>query len=165
MYERPVPTPRSSSPFPLLSRPEMLHSMFRGGTVEVCVVTSVFPLMLGRCVCSGETEPSRGSLADITEKFVLEDELPLLVFFAALVGLVVLPADDILALSALDVAHNVATRRHVALARLPRFDIDNCVEEVGLAVLAAEILSSAPGLVSIQMPGVIGGGGVEQVPD
>lgn len=80
--------------------------------------------------------------ADGAQEFSLEDELALLVLLAALVGLVVLPADRLLALAARDVAHDVAARGHVALAGLARLDVDDGVEEEGLAVLAAEVLQS-----------------------
>ena len=49
------------------------------------------------------------------DELTLEDELALLVFLAGLVGLVVLPADRLLALSAVYIAHDVAARRHVPL--------------------------------------------------
>jgi hypothetical protein len=79
-------------------------------------------------------------LADVAEQLGLEDELALLVLLGILVGLVVLPADRVLALPAGDVAHNVPARCHVALARLARLDVDDRVEEVGFAMLATEVL-------------------------
>jgi hypothetical protein len=77
---------------------------------------------------------------DLAQQLGLEDELALLVLLRLLVGLVVLPADDAQTLLALDVAHQVSPRRHVALAGLALLDVDDRVEEVGLAVLAAEVL-------------------------
>lgn len=77
---------------------------------------------------------------DIAKPLRLEDELALLVLLARLVRLVVLPPDRLLALPARNVPHNVPPRRHVALARLARVDVDHRVEEVCLAVLAAEVL-------------------------
>lgn len=71
---------------------------------------------------------------------MLEDELALLVLLVGFKGLVILPANRFLALPARDVADNMATRRHVALAGLARLDVDDAVEKVGLAVLAAEVL-------------------------
>lgn len=81
-------------------------------------------------------------LADVAEQLGLEDELALLVLLARLVGLVVLPSDRLLALLARDVAHDVAPRRHAALRRLARVDVDDRVEQVGLAMLTAEVLFS-----------------------
>ena len=80
------------------------------------------------------------SSVDLAQQLGLEDELALLVLLRLLVGLVVLPADDAQTLLALDVAHQVSPRRHVALAGLALLDVDDRVEEVGLAVLAAEVL-------------------------
>lgn len=71
---------------------------------------------------------------------MLEYKLALLVFLAALVRLVVFPTHNLAALAASYVADNVAARRHVALARLAGFDINDCVEEVGLPMLASEVL-------------------------
>lgn len=84
-------------------------------------------------------------LTDVTEQLGLEDELALLVLLARLVRLIVFPADGLLALLAGDVAHDMAARRHAALRRLARLDVDHAVEEVGLAVLAAEVLQGARG--------------------
>lgn len=93
-----------------------------------------------RCI-----RPSRsregGHLADITQQLGLEDELALLVLLARLVGAVVLPAHRLLALLARDVPHDMPASRHAALRRLARVHVDDRVEEVGLAVLAAEVLA------------------------
>ena len=78
---------------------------------------------------------------DIAQELLLEDELPLLVPLRALIGLVVLPPDHLAALFARYVPHNVPTRGHVAVARVAGGDVDDRVEEVGFAVLAAEVLS------------------------
>lgn len=72
----------------------------------------------------------------------LEDVVAFLVLLGVLVRLVVLPADRLLALGAADVAHDVAAGGHVALDGLGLGDVDDGVEEVGFAVLAAEILRS-----------------------
>lgn len=79
-------------------------------------------------------------LRDRAEELSLKNVLALLVLLRGLVRLVVLPADGLLALPARDVAHDVPAGRHVALAGLALGDVDNRVEEVGLAVLAAEVL-------------------------
>lgn len=89
-------------------------------------------------------------LADDVKQFSLEDELALLVLFRCLVGLVILPADNLVADAAADVAHDVAARGHVALARLGTFDVDDGVEQVCLTMLAAEVLVWC-GLLSTRM--------------
>jgi hypothetical protein len=71
---------------------------------------------------------------------LLENIFPLLVLLSALIGAVVLPAHDLPTLATGDVADDMATRRHVPLARFPLLDVDDAVEEVGLAMLAAEVL-------------------------
>jgi hypothetical protein len=81
-------------------------------------------------------------LADIAEQLGFEDELALLVLFAALVGLVVLPAYRLLALPTRDVAHDMSPRRHVTLARFARIDVHHVIEQVGLTMLAAEVLKT-----------------------
>lgn len=74
------------------------------------------------------------------EQLGLEYELAFLVLLARLVRLVVLPAHRLLALPAHDVAHNVPARRHVALRGVGLRDVHDAAEEVGFAVLAAEVL-------------------------
>jgi hypothetical protein len=77
--------------------------------------------------------------ADDAEQFLLQDKLPLLVFLAALVGLVILPTHSFLALSARDVADDVATSCHAALDGLGLGDVHDVIEEVSFAVLATEV--------------------------
>ena len=84
--------------------------------------------------------PRSGS-SDVAQQLGLEDKLALLVLLRRLKGLVVLPADRLLALVARDVADDVAAGGHVALIGVAGVDVDDAVEEVGLAVLAAEVLS------------------------
>ena len=79
-------------------------------------------------------------LADVAEQLGLEDELALLVLFAGFVGLVVLPTDRFVALAASDVADNVPACRHVTFARLASRHVHDTVEQIRLAVLAAEVL-------------------------
>lgn len=77
-----------------------------------------------------------------TQELRLENELPFLVLLAGLKCLVVLPADCLFALAAMYVANDVAARGHVALVRFRLGDVDNLIEEVSLAMLAAEILNT-----------------------
>lgn len=74
------------------------------------------------------------------EKLLLENELPFFVFLAAFVGLVVLPSYRILALAARDVAHDMPPCGHATLHSLGLGNVDDIVEKVGFAVLAAETL-------------------------
>ena len=75
-----------------------------------------------------------------TQQLGLEYELPFLVLLARLERLVVLPAHRLLALPAHDVPHDMPSRRHVAFGGFGLRDVDDGVEEVGFAVLAAEVL-------------------------
>lgn len=81
-----------------------------------------------------------GELGNIAEKLCLEDEFPFLVFLRRLVGLVVFPADSGLAVAAGDVADDVLACGHGSFEGFARIDVDYGVEEVGFAVLAAEVL-------------------------
>lgn len=83
--------------------------------------------------------------ADDAQQFLLEDELALFVFFAGLVCLVVFPPYRFLALSASDVAHDVSSGGHATLDGVRLRDIHDAVEEVGFAMLAAEILERMSG--------------------
>lgn len=81
--------------------------------------------------------PSSG---DGAQKLFLQDELALFVLFAGFIGLVVLPANSLLALAAVDVAYYVTSRGHVALVGVRLGDVDDGIEEVRLAVLTTEVL-------------------------
>lgn len=85
----------------------------------------------------------RNPLAHNAEQFFLQNELPLLIFLATLVGLIVLPTHGLLALSAGDVADDVATGRHTALDGIGLGDIHDGIEEVGLAMLTTEVLTAS----------------------
>lgn len=79
-------------------------------------------------------------LIDLTQQLLLQDIFPFLVLFGALVRAVVLPADNLFALTTADVADDVTAGGHVAFAGFALLDVDDAVEEVGFAVLAAEVL-------------------------
>lgn len=81
-------------------------------------------------------------LVHLTQQLLLQDVFALLVLLGALVRAIVLPPDHFFALPARYVPHYVSAGGHVALARLALLDVDDGVEEVGFAVLAAEVLSS-----------------------
>lgn len=78
-------------------------------------------------------------LGDHAQQLRLEDELALLVALRGLEGAVVFPAHRLVAALAHDVAHDVPACRHVALCGVAGGDVDDRVEEVGFAVLAAEV--------------------------
>jgi hypothetical protein len=79
-------------------------------------------------------------LSDLTQQLLLQNVLALLILLRALVRAIVLPPDHLTALSASNISHQVAAGGHVTLASLTLLDIDDGVEEVGFAVLAAEVL-------------------------
>lgn len=79
-------------------------------------------------------------LINRTEQIRLQNVFSLLVFLAGLECLVVFPPDRFLALPAVDVPHQVSAGRHVPLDSFRLGNIDDGVEEVGLAVLTAEVL-------------------------
>lgn len=82
--------------------------------------------------------PQNG-LSDRTQQLGFENELALLVLLTRLIGLVIFPTDRGLALFADDVAHDMASRRHVALHGFGGVNVDDGGEEEGFAVLAAEV--------------------------
>ena len=75
-----------------------------------------------------------------TQQLRLQYEFAFLVLLRRLERLVVLPPHRLLALPAHDVPHNVPTRRHVAFVGVRLRNVDDGVEEVGFAMLAAEVL-------------------------
>lgn len=79
--------------------------------------------------------------SDITQQFGFKDELALFVFFRRLESLVIFPAHRFMALVASDITDNVSASRHVALIRIAGVDVDDSVEQVRLAMLAAEVLA------------------------
>lgn len=81
-----------------------------------------------------------GRLADDAQQLRLKDELALLVLLAGLVRLIVLPTDACVAAAAVDVPHDVPARGHITLVGFGVVDVDDVVEEVGLTMLAAEVL-------------------------
>lgn len=84
--------------------------------------------------------PSELNLTNIYQQLCLQNKLPLLILFGLLIGLIILPSDNLLALFTRDIAHNVAARCHVPLHGLGLLDVYDRVEEVCFSVLAAEIL-------------------------
>ena len=83
---------------------------------------------------------SPSNLKNLTQQLGLQNEFILLVFLRLLIRLVVLPSDARGTLFAANVAHNVFPRGHVSFDGFVAEDVDDGGEEVGFAVLAAEIL-------------------------
>jgi hypothetical protein len=88
----------------------------------------------------GSIMPGYSQSSDLAQELGLENEFTLLVLLTRLECLVVLPAHGLLALLAVDIAHDVATRCHIPLTCFPLGDVDDAIEEVGFAMLAAEVL-------------------------
>lgn len=74
------------------------------------------------------------------EQLLLQNVFSLLILFRALIGTVVFPSHNVFALSTPDVPDDVAARRHIPLASFALLDVDDVVEEVGFAMLTAEVL-------------------------
>ena len=79
-------------------------------------------------------------LSNLAQKLLFQDEFSLFVFFASFVCLVVFPANNFLALLAADISNNMPAGSHVTVTWLSRCDIDDIIEEVGLAVLTTKVL-------------------------
>jgi hypothetical protein len=79
-------------------------------------------------------------LIHLTQQLLLQNILILLILLRTLIRTIVLPAHHLAALATRNITHYMTASRHVALARFALLDIDDFVEEVGFAVLAAEIL-------------------------
>ena len=87
--------------------------------------------------------PTQIYLIHRTQQLRLQYEFAFLVLLRRLVRLVVLPPHRLLALPAHYIPHDVPTRRHVAFAGVRLRNVHDGVEEVGFAVLAAEVLRSS----------------------
>ena len=77
---------------------------------------------------------------DLAQQLRLQDVFPLLILLGCFIGLVVFPAHRLLALPTCDIPHHVPPGRHIPLHGFGLRDVDDGVEEIGFAVLAAEIL-------------------------
>ena len=77
---------------------------------------------------------------DCTQQLCLQNVLALLVLLRGLVRLVVLPTHRLFALPADNIPHYMSPRGHVALNGFSLRDIYDGVEQVGFAMLAAEVL-------------------------
>jgi len=78
-------------------------------------------------------------LGNLTQQLSLEYELSLFVLLTRLESFVILPANRLFTLLAVYIANDVAARCHVSLARVAFSNVNDAVEEVGFAVLAAEV--------------------------
>lgn len=86
------------------------------------------------------------NLIDSAKELRLQYELPLFVLLALLICLVVLPPHRLLALPAGNVPYHMTTGGHIAFVGFSFFDVDDLVEEVGFAMLAAEVLKERRGV-------------------
>lgn len=120
-----------------------MHSLRPPLFTSVASPPRIYQALDGGGAAAAVAAAARSLLADHAQQLALEDELALLVLLRGLVRLVVLPADRLAAAPAGDVANDVTARRHVALRRFQGVDVDHHLEEVSLAVLAAEVLCSA----------------------
>ena len=77
------------------------------------------------------------------KQFRFQNELALLVFLRLLEGAIVLPTNGPFALLAFDVPHDVFACCHVPLVRVELINVDNVVEEIGLAMLSSEVLTES----------------------
>jgi hypothetical protein len=84
--------------------------------------------------------PSQMTSGNLTQQLCFENKLALFVLLARLKGLIILPSHCLFALFAKDVADDMSTGCHVSLARFPLGDVYDAIEEVGFAMLAAEVL-------------------------
>ena len=75
-----------------------------------------------------------------TKQLRLKNKLPLLIFLRLLKRFIVLPPHGILAIPALDVSHNMSSRRHVTLGCFFLNHVYHIAKKVGFAMLAAEML-------------------------
>ncbi len=78
--------------------------------------------------------------SDRAEQLRLQDEFTLLVLLIRFICLVILPADRLFALPAMNVTHDVPACGHVALIRLRLGHIDDAIEQICLSMLAPEVL-------------------------
>jgi hypothetical protein len=90
--------------------------------------------------CPPPSIPQDRHLRDVTQQLRLQNIFPLLIFLTRFKGLVVLPPYRLSALPTGYIPHDMPPCGHVALAGVAGGDVDDVVEEVGFAMLAAEIL-------------------------
>lgn len=76
----------------------------------------------------------------LTQQFLFQNVFSLFVFFRRFICSIVLPPDNLFALSTVNVAYHVSACRHVTFSRFALLDVYDAVEEIGFPVLAAEVL-------------------------
>lgn len=81
------------------------------------------------------------TLVNRTQQLRLQYIFPLLILLTLLIRLIVLPPHRLFALLARNIPHDMPSRSHIAFGTFALRGVDDGVEEVGFAVLAAEILS------------------------
>lgn len=88
------------------------------------------------------------SLCNLAEQLGFQYVFALLVLLTTLECLVILPSNCLVALFTRNVSHDVASGGHVPFSGLTLNHVDNGIEEVGFAMLAAEVL---PELQSVKL--------------
>jgi len=76
----------------------------------------------------------------LAQQLGFQDVFALLVLLTTLECLVILPSNCLVALLTCNVSHDMTSRGHVPLGGLTLNHVDNGIEEVGFAVLTAEVL-------------------------
>ena len=117
----------------------MLVSKNKTPTPNACFLYSRTSIISSALSALGKP-PHHDKLINRAQQLRLQYEFPLLVLLRRLVGLVVLPSHRLVTLPAHDVPYEMPARRHIALCGFRLRDIHDSVEEVGFAVLAAEVL-------------------------
>jgi hypothetical protein len=79
-------------------------------------------------------------LGNIAQQLSFKNEFAFLVFFTRLKCFIIFPSYCLVALSACDVSDDMTAGRHIPFAGITGCDVYDVVEEVGFAMLTAEVL-------------------------
>ena len=96
--------------------------------------------MQSKCSRGHQLRKLKANLCNLAQQLSFQDVFALLVLLTALECLVILPSNCLVALLTRNVSYDMASCGHVPLGGLTLNHVDNGIEEVGLAVLAAEVL-------------------------
>ena len=118
----------------------MLVSKNKTPTPNACFLYSRTSIISSALSALGKLPPPNNKLINRAQQLRLQYKFPLLVLLRRLVRLVVLPSHRLVTLPAHDVPYEMPARRHIAFCGFRLRDIHDSVEEVGFAVLAAEVL-------------------------
>jgi hypothetical protein len=98
------------------------------------------PLIQEIIFCSSVSCQGLSFSCNIAQDLSFEYKFSLFVLFRVLVGFIVFPTDSLFTLTAVDVPDNMTACSHAAFVRLAALDIDNVMKQIGLAMLASEVL-------------------------